>query len=156
MLQFLSQSPRAALSLLHLLPRPICRQADNSSFGRCLPSVIRRIFTSEEKMVIALVARYHRKKAPEQSHRKFVSLSAEWQQFIRVAAAVLRISDGMDRSHQSSVEDVIVSVTDGAAFFVMTGNANLAVDIWGADRKKSFFEEVFRLQATFTAGGKKQ
>ena len=110
-------------------------------------------FDPTEKKAIALIARYHRKKTPKKSHHKFASLPAEWRQFVRIASAVLRIADGMDRSRQSAVENVIVSVGNGTADFVMTGEANMSVDIWGAERKKKNFEKVFHLGATLTAGG---
>jgi exopolyphosphatase/guanosine-5'-triphosphate,3'-diphosphate pyrophosphatase len=109
-------------------------------------------FDSTEKKAIALIARYHRKKTPKKSHHKFASLPAEWRHFVRVASAVLRIADGMDRSRQSAVKNVTVSVDNGNANFVMTGEANMSVDIWGAERKKKFFEKVFHLRATFTDG----
>jgi exopolyphosphatase/guanosine-5'-triphosphate,3'-diphosphate pyrophosphatase len=110
-------------------------------------------FDPTEKKAVALIARYHRKKTPKKSHHKFASLPAEWRQFVRVASAVLRIADGMDRNRQSAVKNVTVSVKNGKAKFIMTGAVNMSVDIWGAERKKKFFEKVFHLKATFTAGG---
>lgn len=60
-------------------------------------------FTDGEIEVVAQIARYHRKSAPKGSHPDWELLDDADQQTVRVAAAVLRVAIGLDRSHQRAV-----------------------------------------------------
>ena len=56
-------------------------------------------FTDGEIEIVAQIARYHRKSAPKASHPEWAALPPEDQAVVRVAAAVLRVAIGLDRSH---------------------------------------------------------
>jgi exopolyphosphatase/guanosine-5'-triphosphate,3'-diphosphate pyrophosphatase len=63
-----------------------------------------------ERLVVGSVARYHRKALPRQDHEHFAALSAEDQDRVRCLAAVLRVADGLDRSHRCLVRHVAAEV----------------------------------------------
>lgn len=60
--------------------------------------------TPEERIRIALTARYHRKALPKPDHPVYGTLRAESRKRIEKLAGILRIADGLDCSHQSLVE----------------------------------------------------
>lgn len=71
-------------------------------------------FTEQERELIALVARYHRKSRPRKSHPEFAALSPERRHIVRVLAGILRIAIGLDRRHGQLIESIDVAVTDEA------------------------------------------
>ena len=66
-------------------------------------------FTDAEIELVALIARYHRRSAPKPSHVEWSALDGDSQQAVRVAAGLLRVAIGLDRSHRQSVSGVRVT-----------------------------------------------
>ena len=60
-------------------------------------------FTENERLVTALIARYHRKALPEPGQAPYSSLTEDDRQRVNVLAAILRVADGLDRSHSNAV-----------------------------------------------------
>lgn len=60
-------------------------------------------FTPREINVIAEVARYHRRAEPSEKHRTFAALSNSDRALIARLAAILRVADGLDRSHTQNI-----------------------------------------------------
>jgi exopolyphosphatase/guanosine-5'-triphosphate,3'-diphosphate pyrophosphatase len=108
-------------------------------------------FTENEKEVIANVARYHRKSLPKIKHEGFRALSPEDQELVVKLSAILRIADGLDRTHSGKISDVTVRRTATKARFLITAKkkSDLEMELWGAERKKDLFEECFRRTVTF-------
>jgi exopolyphosphatase/guanosine-5'-triphosphate,3'-diphosphate pyrophosphatase len=110
-------------------------------------------FTENEKEIIANVARYHRKSHPKTKHVDFVKLTEDDQKTVRKLAAILRVADGLDRSHTSSisVKDITAVIEDKTVTFTISGEggSDLALEIWGAESKKQLFEEVYGVKAEF-------
>ncbi len=61
-----------------------------------------------EKVLIALIARYHRKSEPAATDPIFRNLPAKHQKEVILLSALLRIADALDASHDSIVKDLIV------------------------------------------------
>ncbi len=102
-------------------------------------------FTKEEIKVIACLARYHRKAFPAASHAQYKDLSEERRAAVCKLAALLRIADGLDRSHTSSTAPTQFSVRGKLATLRVEQEQHSEVDIWGGLRKRVFFESVFGL-----------
>lgn len=65
-------------------------------------------FRKEEVEIIGLVARYHQKAVPKDDDEGFGDLGKSDRQIIRGLSALLRVADGLDRSHYSVVKHVVV------------------------------------------------
>jgi exopolyphosphatase/guanosine-5'-triphosphate,3'-diphosphate pyrophosphatase len=76
-------------------------------------------FTDAEIEVVAQIARYHRKSAPKASHPEWAHLDEREQRTVLVAAAVLRVAIGLDRSHRQRVASVEVRVRAGSLVVVL-------------------------------------
>jgi exopolyphosphatase/pppGpp-phosphohydrolase len=63
-------------------------------------------FADRQRTMIALIARYHRKALPKDSHPVFSRLSSHDKQKTRILAGILRIADGLDRTHTNAVTSV--------------------------------------------------
>ena len=62
-----------------------------------------RGFEPEEVDAIALVARYHRRGTPKNSHEEYAQLPRKRRQTVRTLAAILRLAESLDRSHSQSL-----------------------------------------------------
>jgi len=109
-------------------------------------------FTENEKEIIANAARYHRKSHPKLKHPDYAKLTGDEQLVVRKLAAILRIADGLDRSHTSSIKELKISLEENKIIFEPSGNPeNIELEIWGAESKKKLFEEVFGVEVEFKA-----
>src|SRR4029078_12777159 len=66
--------------------------------------------SSEELLVIANIARYHQRAHPHSKHETFDALPPKLQRSVRILSALLRIADGLDRTHFSVVRTVDVKI----------------------------------------------
>jgi exopolyphosphatase/guanosine-5'-triphosphate,3'-diphosphate pyrophosphatase len=104
--------------------------------------------TADEVGVIANVARYHRRAVPGLKHQGFESLTPRMKRVVRILSALLRIADGLDRTHFSVVRTVTVK-----AGKTMTIEATVAGDaqmeLWAAKNRADLFQQVFRQRVRF-------
>ncbi|HVU63956.1 MAG TPA: Ppx/GppA phosphatase family protein, partial [Phycisphaerales bacterium] len=105
--------------------------------------------TTRQVRVVANVARYHRAAEPKQRHRTFAALSDADQGLVRGLSGILRIADGLDRTHMQKVRAVRVRVEGGAAQFEVDSETEPSVDMWGAVRKGGLFEDSLGVRAHF-------
>ena len=68
--------------------------------------------SSADRIMVALVARYHRKALPRNGHPHFGELAKPDKRRVRMLAGILRVADGLDRSHGSVVKDICCELTD--------------------------------------------
>jgi len=93
--------------------------------------------------IVAQVARYHRKSAPKKKHDVFARLSLADQETICRLSAILRLADGMDRSHTRSIKNVECQVRGNVVRVSMVADTYPEIDVWGASQKGKLFEKVF-------------
>jgi len=113
-------------------------------------------FTENEKEIIANIARYHRKSHPKQKHEAFAKLNANEQIIVKKLASILRIADGLDRTHASAVKNVKCIPNNGELNIILeksgANNGGLELEIWGAESKKTLFEETYGVKVKFKVG----
>lgn len=85
-------------------------RAHNKSGARIVRRDRTLPLTKEERQQIALLVRYHRKELPSSSQRRFAALKAGDKKRVAILSSILRIADGLDRSHQSRVEAITVTI----------------------------------------------
>jgi exopolyphosphatase/guanosine-5'-triphosphate,3'-diphosphate pyrophosphatase len=105
-------------------------------------------FTDQEIEVVAQIARYHRKSAPKPSHPEWAALDDDDQRTVQVAAAVLRVAIGLDRSHRQLVTGLEVSERkDKLVIAVRTDepDPDLSLELYAADERRGLLESVLGL-----------
>jgi exopolyphosphatase/guanosine-5'-triphosphate,3'-diphosphate pyrophosphatase len=102
-------------------------------------------WTAREVELIANVARYHRKASPKKRHPNFARLERPDRRLVRRLAAILRVADGLDRTHTQRISAVGVEVGRGRARFVLAADADPQVERWDTERKASLFAKVFEV-----------
>ena len=68
--------------------------------------------SDEERHLVALLARYHRKAAPTRDHEDYMGLRRRDRALVERLAALLRLADALDRQHSGVVRGVEVTVRD--------------------------------------------
>ena len=102
-------------------------------------------FTEHEKALMANIARYHRKSHPRQKHIEFMELDSNGQNTVRHCASLLRIADGLDRSHNGIVRTIHCSIKQSRIICTVESRpgVDITLELWGAEQKKGLFEEVY-------------
>ncbi|MEP7234826.1 MAG: Ppx/GppA phosphatase family protein [Ignavibacteriota bacterium] len=111
-------------------------------------------FTNEEIEIIANIARYHRKSHPKLKHEGFARLHTdEHRDQARKLSAILRIAEGLDRGNMGIIRSVECKISRNSIEFRLKPKKNaprdLELEIWGAERKKMLFEEVYGREVRF-------
>ena len=108
-------------------------------------------FTDEEIQIIANLAYFHRKSAPRKRHTHFQLLSRDNQRLVRRLSVLLRLAEGMDRSHLSLVEGATLAVVGKReATLTLHAAAPPPLEIWYLNAEAPVFAEEFGLPLTVT------
>lgn len=108
-------------------------------------------FDDRELRIMACMARYHRRALPDRDHRVYRDLSEADQVLVEKLAALLRVADGLDRSHSRSVQALQVKRTKNSVRLLVKQRQNNPDDIEGAKRKSEWFEVLFGVQLEIIA-----
>lgn len=100
-------------------------------------------FNGEEKAIVALVARYHRKSLPNDTHQDYNQLSPASKSVVKKLASFLRLADGLDRSHLSVVKDIKVDNFAQKIVVHVRASQFSPVDKAAGEEKADLFEQVF-------------
>jgi len=106
-------------------------------------------FSKEEVRIIANIARYHRKALPRESHREYQALSPRGRRIVDVGGSLLRLADGLDRSHSTVVQSLRCRVGDKKVRCTLNTRADAQLELWGARHKTDFFEKAFGRRIVF-------
>jgi exopolyphosphatase / guanosine-5'-triphosphate,3'-diphosphate pyrophosphatase len=68
--------------------------------------------SDEERHIVALLARYHRKGPPNREHEQFAALRRRDRSMVERLTALLRLADALDRQHAGIVRAVTVHIAD--------------------------------------------
>lgn len=99
-------------------------------------------YSDSDRVIIANIARYHRRSLPKRSHVNFSSLSPAEGDKVMKLAAILRIADALDRAHSSLVKDVKIEVNDKEISFSLVSEADTCMEKEGFDKKKDLLEAI--------------
>jgi exopolyphosphatase/guanosine-5'-triphosphate,3'-diphosphate pyrophosphatase len=111
-----------------------------------------RGFTPEERIILALLVRYHRRATPKDSHPEFASLPKKSRRIIQCLSSLLRIADGLDQSHFSYINEVKCQLGHEIIRLNLVTDAkhsNIELDLWTAKRHARYFEKLFGVKTTF-------
>ena len=100
-------------------------------------------FAGREVELIANVARYHRRALPKRSHENLARLDRDDQRLVRQLAGMLRVADGLDRTHTAAVSGVRCQVSGRRARVEVLATRSPRVELWDAERKAGLFEKAF-------------
>lgn len=100
-------------------------------------------FSPQEMLVMANLARYHRKRHPHPDHVEYAALPPADRDRVRRLAAILRLADAMDREHTQRVHFVTVRLRDNGVELTINGEGDLLLEKWALKKKSWLFAEVY-------------
>jgi exopolyphosphatase/guanosine-5'-triphosphate,3'-diphosphate pyrophosphatase len=100
-------------------------------------------FTAQEKKLIAMLCRYHRKSMPAPRHNAFEELSADEKRVVLLLAPLLRLADSLDRSHQQRIERMDCQVRNGKVILYLSSTADTDLEAWAGERAAEIFQQVY-------------
>ena len=101
-----------------------------------------RGFEPREIEVMALVARYHRRGVPKRSQAGYGDLSGARRRTVRTLSAMLRVAEGLDRSHAQSVASVSVAPGAHDCLLKLAPAGDTELELWAAQRNVAPLESV--------------
>lgn len=108
-----------------------------------------RGLSPRQRELIANIARYHRRSGPKKKHAEFARLSEPDRATVRRMSALLRLADGLDRSHMQQIRAIDCHLRGKRLELSLTAQAMPDVDLWGAQQKGQLFEKVFDTRLAF-------
>jgi exopolyphosphatase/guanosine-5'-triphosphate,3'-diphosphate pyrophosphatase len=102
-------------------------------------------FTDGEIELVAQIARYHRKSAPKLEHPEWAALPVDEQELVRVAAGVLRVAIGLDRSHAQAVIGVRADWGDDELHLVVqpaSADVDTSLEVYAAAERTGLLADV--------------
>src|SRR5262245_28829907 len=115
-----------------------------------------RGFEPEEVDIIGLVARYHRQATPKASHEGFSALPKERRQAVRVLGAMVRLAEGLDRSHAQVVAGLGVTKRGQSLVIRVRSAGDAELERWAAHRHATALAESLDRNITFELVGRRR
>ena len=138
-------------ALLHDVGYHISRSSHHKHSHYLIQNADLRGFQPEEIEIMAFAARYHRGALPKKKHTDFQSLPKERREKILKLAALLRLAEGLDRSHFQNVENLDVELDDETLTLTLHTRTDPQLDVWGTRRDSDLFEHVYGRKVKITA-----
>jgi exopolyphosphatase/guanosine-5'-triphosphate,3'-diphosphate pyrophosphatase len=111
--------------------------------------------TAEEIEMVANIARYHRRALPQGKHATLKALPAGQRRTVEMLSALLRIADGLDRSHFSVIQSLAVTLGNPVTITLQTAG-DPELEIWAARARADLFEKVFKRSVQFASRSPKE
>ena len=109
-------------------------------------------FDDREISIMAHVVRHHRKKVPGKQMNDCLDLDGRSWKIVRILALLLRLAEGLDRSHAGLVGGVHLS-KDGDRSIVLEfeADAGCELELWALERHRKAFTSLFNRELVIRA-----
>ncbi len=108
--------------------------------------------SDEELLIVANVARYHRKAMPDTDHECYAELPDGDQDRVRSLAAILRVADALDHDHKQKVSAVKAKARDTKLRLKVRARGDVTLDEWSLENKGDLFQKEFGLEPVVDVG----
>ena len=109
-----------------------------------------RGFDPEEIEIMGLVARYHRQTEPRKSHEGFADLPRPRRRTVRLLGALVRLAEGLDRSHTQVVGSLdVVDDKDKGLLIRLHTKGDAELELWAAHRHAAPLAALFDTDIRF-------
>lgn len=102
-----------------------------------------RPFTEKEKIIVALVSRYHRKALPSKRHGHFSSLDSSDRNIVEILSSIIRVADGLDRTHRNIIEKIVCEISPETIEFFCSFGSDAHNELEYGLRKSDLMHQVF-------------
>ena len=99
-------------------------------------------FSEKERIITALIARYHRKSVPVPDHAIYRDLTSRSKEIVNSCSALLRIADALDRSHRQCVRDVECTIAESEIVIIANCDSPLDSEYSVFAEKSTLLEDI--------------
>ncbi|MCX7927828.1 MAG: HD domain-containing protein [Candidatus Omnitrophica bacterium] len=100
--------------------------------------------SDRQRVIIGLIARYHRKSLPKKSHKYFSTLAPYTQKIVCKLASFVRLADGLDYAHKSKVKEIRCNILPNLVIMQVKGSGFTREDKEKAEKKTDLFQKTYR------------
>jgi exopolyphosphatase/guanosine-5'-triphosphate,3'-diphosphate pyrophosphatase len=111
---------------------------------------------SQDRNRIALIARYHRKALPKESHSVYGQLPADQKRIVESLGGILRLADGLDRSHTNAVERLDIEIGSNWIQIQCFGGRSLHEEVQYGQTKADLLEQSLNMKIRVVCGDEKR
>jgi exopolyphosphatase / guanosine-5'-triphosphate,3'-diphosphate pyrophosphatase len=104
-------------------------------------------------LLVALVARYHRRATPKPVHEEYAGLDREGRLVVAKLAAILRVADALDRSHSQRISVLECRKEKDRFVITVSGADDLTLEQLALQNKGDMFEEVYGMSVIIEKKG---
>ena len=104
-----------------------------------------------DQLLVAIVARYHRRASPKPTHAGYASLDRDGRVTVAKLAALLRVAIALDRSYTQRIADLTCEREDDRLVIQIPNADDLSLEQLALKQNGSLFEETFGLQVVLRA-----
>ncbi|HTY15055.1 MAG TPA: Ppx/GppA phosphatase family protein [Methanoregulaceae archaeon] len=104
-------------------------------------------FEPREVLIMANIARFHRKKLPKRREQDISGLNEPDQGIVRILSLFLRLAESLDRRHAALIDRVAFTIVDPqVAELEITARGDCQFESWGVENEEKNFERIFARQ----------
>ena len=112
------------------------------ALGRNTWRRVDRVTAPRETALIAQLARYHRRGTPSLDDLEPLARKGD-EDLLRRGAALLRLSEQLERARDQAVTGALLTVADGHADLRLAADEDVTLARWMAERETELFERAF-------------
>lgn len=102
-------------------------------------------FTPQQVLLMAVIARYHRKSPPKESHEGYKDLSTNEKALVTGLASLLRLADALDAAHDQGVRWLKCQWGPGKVSIQVDLKSGASLDQEAIRDKGRLFEELYKV-----------
>lgn len=133
----------AAAGLLHDIGWCEGQKGHHKTALRLIMKSAELLWDDRVRRIVGCVARYHRKTLPKMKHEHFAALDEANRDRVMKLAALLRLADGMDRTHTNIVRALCCTVCDDRVIVQVDVAGRADAERTIAQQKSDLFEQVY-------------
>ena len=103
-----------------------------------------------DMLIVANVARYHRKNIPRDHHPDFMRLSEGDRDRTTLLSAILRVANALDRGHLQDIKSIGVEVGKRDISLQLDGEGDLLLERWAVSQRTALFEKTFNRRVSIS------
>lgn len=136
-----------AAAILHDIGKYICMRSHSLYSYQLIMATDILSLSDYDKKIVALAAYYHANKLFEKGNKKAPEVDKNMVAVVAKLAAILRLTDAMDRSYLQKIKGCSINIKDNVMTVNVRCNMDLSLEEWTFASKADFFEEVYGLKA---------
>ncbi len=99
--------------------------------------------SNEETAIVANIARYHRRRTPQESHLPYIALDRRDRLIVNKLAAILRLANALDAEHLQKVGDLRLVRQRRGWTLEIAGSGDLTMEQLAATARSDMFVDTF-------------